>query len=137
MFEITKEVIDPAQYLKHVQDPGNGAIVQFLGVVRNVHEGNAVERIFYECYEKMTLRQMEIIEQEALEKYPMVKLCFVHRVGMVELQEASVLVLTSSKHRKDSYEASMFVMQRIKDLLPIWKKEFHPDGKHSWVNIGS
>lgn len=137
MIELTTELIHAEKYQALVEDHSHGAVVCFLGVVRNVHEGNAVERIFYECYEKMTLKMMQQIENECLAKYPMVKMVLVHRIGMVELGQASVLVYTSSKHRKDSYESSIFIMQRVKDLLPIWKREYHPDGKTSWVGIGS
>ena len=137
LVELVHQVINPDKYQEFYVDHSHGAVVKFLGVVRNVHEGRDVKRIFYECYERMTLRMMQQIEQECLENYPMVKMVLVHRIGMVELGEASVLVCTSSKHRKDSYESSMFIMNRVKELLPIWKKEFHPDGETSWVGIGS
>lgn len=137
MVELVNQLIDVSKYQSMVEDHSHGAIVCFLGVVRNIHEGNAVERIFYECYEKMTLKMMQQIETECTKKFPMVQMVLVHRVGMVELGEASVLVCTSSKHRKDSYEANIFIMERVKELLPIWKREYHPDGKTSWVGIGS
>ncbi len=137
MVELVHEIINPENYKEHIVDHSHGAVVSFLGVVRNIHEGRSVKRIFYECYERMTLKMMKQIEQECLENYPMVKMVLVHRIGMVELGEASVFVCTSSKHRKDSYQSNMFLMNRVKELLPIWKKEFHPDGKTSWVGIGS
>ncbi|PCJ17091.1 MAG: molybdenum cofactor biosynthesis protein MoaE [Candidatus Cloacimonadota bacterium] len=137
MFEITQNILKIEDYINYVEDDSHGAIVSFLGVVRNIHEGKSVHKIFYECYDKMALKQMKKIEILTLEKYPMVKMVLVHRVGMVELREASIIVLTSSKHRKDSYEANMFIMDEVKKLLPIWKKEHHPDGNTSWVGIGS
>ncbi|MCO4783763.1 MAG: molybdenum cofactor biosynthesis protein MoaE [Candidatus Cloacimonetes bacterium] len=137
MFEITTNVLKIEDYLSHVQDDSHGAIVSFLGVVRNIHEGKSVHKIFYECYEKMALKQMKKIQDLTLEKFPMIKMVLVHRVGMVELQEASIVVLTSSKHRKHSFEANMYIMDEVKKLLPIWKKEHHPDGETSWVGIGS
>ena len=137
MYAITKDLIKIEDYQSHVEDHGHGAIVHFLGVVRNIHEGNSVDRIYYECYEKMALKMMERIEQETLERFPMIKMVLVHRIGMVELGEASVLVCTASKHRKDSYESNMFIMEKVKELLPVWKKEYHPDGETSWVGIGS
>ena len=77
------------------------------------------------------------IEEEIEAKFPGVKSALVHRVGMVELSEASVLVLSGSAHRKDAYAANIYAMDRIKEILPVWKKEFHPDGESSWVGIGS
>lgn len=137
MFEITSNVVKIEDYLSHVQDDSHGAIVSFLGVVRNIHEGNSVHKIFYECYEKMALKQMQKIQDLTMEKFPMIKMVLVHRIGMVELQEASIVVLTSSKHRRHSFEANMYIMDEVKKLLPIWKKEHHPDGETSWVGIGS
>ncbi|MCJ8343947.1 molybdenum cofactor biosynthesis protein MoaE [bacterium] len=137
MFEITKNTLKIEDYLSHVQDEAHGAIVSFLGVVRNIHEGKSVHKIFYECYEKMALKQMQKIQDATIQKFPMIKMVLVHRIGMVELQEASIVVLTSSKHRKHSFEANMYIMDEVKKLLPIWKKEHHPDGETSWVGIGS
>ena len=84
MVELVHQVINPDKYQEFYVNHSHGA-VKFLGVVRNVHEGRDVKRIFYECYERMTLRMMQQIEQECLENYPMVKMVLVHRIGMVEL----------------------------------------------------
>lgn len=124
-------------YRHHIQDPGCGAIVSFLGVVRNLHKGREVQRIFYECYESMTLKMMERIENEVLRKWPDMHLVLVHRIGMVELMEASILVITASPHRKEAYLANAYVMDRVKEILPVWKREYHPDNQTSWVGIGS
>ena len=137
MYALTKEILKIEDYQSLIEEESFGALVSFLGTVRNLHEGKKVKKIFYECYEKMALKMFEKIENEAKEKFPEVKTVMVHRIGMVELLEASILVLTGSAHRKDAYEANIFIMDRVKELLPIWKKEFHPDGKTSWVNIGS
>lgn len=137
MLAIIKEPIDINAFLSHVESPSHGAICSFLGVVRDHHNGHSVQRIEYHCYEAMAIKMLARIESEIHEKFPDVKVVLVHRIGMVELQEASVLVLCGSAHRKDAYAANIYAMDRIKQILPIWKKEFHPDGESSWVGIGS
>jgi|SaaInl4_135m_RNA_FD_contig_51_289498_length_1914_multi_2_in_0_out_0_2 molybdopterin synthase catalytic subunit len=137
MHLIVYEPIILSDYLQHVEEASHGAICSFLGVVRNHHEGNCVQRIEYHCYEEMALKMLARIEEEIEAKFPGVKSALVHRVGMVELSEASVLVLSGSAHRKDAYAANIYAMDRIKEILPVWKKEFHPDGESSWVGIGS
>ncbi len=137
MVELTKEAIRIENYLSQVEDVGHGALCIFLGVVRNIHEGRSVEKIFYDCYEKMALKMMRKIEKETHEKFRGVEVVLVHRIGLVELQEASILVATGSKHRKTAYAANTFIMDRVKEILPVWKKELHPDGETSWVGIGS
>jgi len=85
----------------------------------------------------MALKMLAKIESEITQKFSGVRSALVHRIGMVELGEASVLVLCGSAHRKDAYQANIYAMDRIKEILPVWKKEFHPDGESSWVGIGS
>lgn len=137
MHAIVKEPIDMAAYQSYVESSSHGAICSFLGVVRDHHNGHSVQRIEYHCYESMALKMLERIEGEIGSRFPGVEVVLVHRIGMVELKEASVLVMCGSAHRKDAYAANIYAMDRIKQILPIWKKEFHPDGESSWVGIGS
>lgn len=137
MVLITRELLTPESYLKDMQNPSNGAMLVFLGVVRNMHQGRAVLKIEYECYESMALKMMQRIEQEVKSSWPHVQMTLVHRIGMVELSEASVLVITTSPHRKDCYAANAYIMDRVKEILPVWKREYHPDNQTSWVGIGS
>jgi molybdopterin synthase catalytic subunit len=137
MIELTKESIEIGSYLSQVQDDGHGALCIFLGVVRNIHEGRSVERIYYDCYEKMALNMLRKIEDQTRSKFERVEMVIVHRIGLVELGEASILVATGSKHRKTAYAANSYIMDRVKEVLPVWKKEVHPDGATSWVGIGS
>ena len=137
MVEITQNILQAEDYWHHIYDPACGVVVTFLGVVRNLHNGRTVQRIFYECYESMTLKMMQRIEAEVQKSWPDMHLILVHRIGMVELTEASILVITASPHRKEAYAANAYVMDRVKQILPVWKREYHPDNQTSWVGIGS
>ncbi len=137
MVGLSREVLNLTDGLDDFVGEHCGALVSFFGVVRNRHNGKSVDCIDYECHESMCLKMMHKIEDEVGRKWPDVSLVLIHRIGMVKLGEASILVHCASPHRKDSYEASQYVMNRVKEILPIWKREFHPDGKTSWVGLGS
>jgi molybdopterin synthase catalytic subunit len=111
--------------------PAEGAVCLFVGVVRDRHEGRAVERLEYEAYEEMALPLMERIEDEARRRWP-VRLRIVHRLGSMQVGEASVAVSAASAHREQAFAACRWAIDTLKATLPIWKKEFGPDGA-SWM----
>lgn len=131
--EITTEAIDPEALLARVEDPSSGAVILFLGVVRNHHEGRGVEAMRYDAYDEMALGTLEEILTEAEEQYGVGHLAAVHRVGELGIGDVSVAIAVSSTHRADAYEASRYVIEEIKVRLPVWKKERFEDGTSEWV----
>lgn len=129
MASLTRAPID----LGALQDtaPAEGALCLFVGVVRDHHEGRAVQRLEYEAYEEMALPLMERIEDEARRRWP-VRLRIVHRLGPMQVGEASVAVAAASAHREQAFGACRWAIDTLKATVPIWKKEYGPDGA-SWM----
>lgn len=133
IFRITTERIDPEAVRSLVEDDGAGAIVLFHGVVRNrALSGREVTHLEYEAYPEMAEEKMEQIGQEIRDRYDIKQVAIVHRVGQLALGEASVVIAVSSARRRSAFEASEYAIHRLKEIVPIWKKEIGPDGQ-SWV----
>jgi molybdopterin synthase catalytic subunit len=112
--------------------PADGAACLFVGVVRNENRGRSVERLEYEAYEEMALPLMEEIAQEARRRFPVTAVRLVHRLGRLEVGEASVAVAAVSPHRDEAFAACRFVIDTLKAKVPIWKKEHYADGT-AWL----
>jgi len=112
--------------------PQDGAACLFVGVVRNEHEGRRVERLEYEAYEEMALPLMKEIAAEAKRRFPVTEVRLVHRVGRLEIGEASVAVAVASPHRAEAFDACRFAIDTLKAKVPIWKKEHYADGT-AWL----
>jgi molybdopterin synthase catalytic subunit len=134
MVELTRDPISLDRTLTLVASPAAGAVCLFLGVVRDNNEGHGVSKIQYEAYEDMAREQLEAVEREIRERWPVTGVALVHRLGLLTVGEASVVVAVSSGHRGESFEACRHGIDRLKQLVPIWKKEFTPDGI-SWVGL--
>ena len=106
----------------------DGALAFFVGVVRNENAGRPVLRLEYEAYEEMALSEMQAIDREARRRWPITEIRIVHRLGRMEIGEASVAVAVASPHRDEAFEACRFVIDTLKKTVPIWKKEFYADG---------
>jgi molybdopterin synthase catalytic subunit len=109
-----------------------GAVVTFLGLVRNHNAGRRVRYLEYEAYEPLALRTFERIAAEARERWPGVGLAIHHRVGHLEIGEASVAIAAASAHRGEAYAACRYTIERIKQIAPIWKREFF-EGGDVWI----
>jgi len=125
--------IDPAQVLARVGSPEDGAVLLFLGVVRNHADGRRVSGMHYEAYEAMATEVLQAIGQEAAHRLGTDRLVVVHRIGDLAIGEVSVAIAVSSPHRAEAYEASRYVIEEIKKRLPVWKREHYADGDRSWV----
>jgi molybdopterin synthase catalytic subunit len=112
--------------------PRDGAVCLFLGVVRSENAGRPVLRLEYEAYEEMARPLMEEIAAEALRLHPISGIRIVHRLGMLEVGEVSVVVAVFSPHRSEAFAACRFAIDALKSRVPIWKKEFHADGS-TWL----
>ena len=112
--------------------PADGALCLFMGVVRNENRGRRVERLEYEAYEDMALPLMEEIATETRRRFPVTEVRLVHRLGCLEIGEASVAVAVASPHRGEAFSACRFAIDTLKARVPIWKKEHYADGT-AWL----
>ncbi len=113
-------------------DGANGAVVTFLGLVRNHNLGRRVRYLEYEAYEPLALKTFERIADEVRRRWPEARLAIEHRVGRLEIGQASVAIAAASPHRADAYAACRYAIERIKQIAPIWKREFF-EGGDQWV----
>ena len=113
-------------------NPCDGALCLFVGVVRAETEGRRVLYLEYEAYEEMALAQMAEIAAEARRRFPVTEVRLVHRLGRLEIGEASVVVAVASPHRDEAFRACRFAIDTLKVLVPIWKKEYYADGS-AWL----
>ncbi len=134
MITITKLPIDTAAVLASVQSVDAGAAVLFLGSTRKFTRGKETLKLDYECYEEMALKKMEQILEEAKAKWSIELCSIVHRIGAVELGEASIAVAVCSPHRDDSFVAARWLVDTLKTDVPIWKREYWADGTQEWVH---
>jgi molybdopterin synthase catalytic subunit len=130
---LTRDRIDPAQFLSVQPEPDCGASASFFGWVRNHHEGRSVLRLNYECYEPLASKELNRIALEAKERFGCGQVRVLHRFGMIEVGEAAVAIEANSAHRDEAFKACRFVIERIKRTVPIWKQEFYSDGTAAWV----
>ena len=132
VFEITREPIDIAGLRARVLEGASGAVVIFDGVARDNTKGRATLFLEYEGYTEMALRTLRQIGGEARERWPINHIGIIHRLGRVEITESSVVIVVASAHRRVAFEACHFAIDRLKKIVPIWKKEYFEDGA-VWV----
>ena len=130
---ITREPIDPAGVLSRVGASEDGAVLLFLGIVRDHNEGMGVGGLTYEAYDAMAERVLDEIAGEAAERLGTERVAVVHRVGELGIGEASVAIAASSPHRAESFDATRSVIEEIKNRLPVWKKEHYLEGGAAWL----
>jgi molybdopterin synthase catalytic subunit len=130
---ITRNVIQTDSFLARPPARDCGASACFFGIVRNHHEGRAVIRLYYDCYEALAEKELARIAHEVCEKYGCSEVRVLHRFGMIEVGEIAVAIEASSAHRDESFKACREAIERIKYTVPIWKQEFYQDGTSNWV----
>ncbi|MCK9486685.1 MAG: molybdenum cofactor biosynthesis protein MoaE [Dehalococcoidia bacterium] len=133
LYLVTAAVLEPRALREAVMTPASGACVVFEGVVRDHHEGRAVERVEYEAYEEMAERQLRAVGEEVLRDFAGREVHAAgihHRTGPLDVGETSLLVAVSAAHRRDAFEAALRAVDRVKETVPVWKKEWGPDGSH-------
>ncbi|HEX4440294.1 MAG TPA: molybdenum cofactor biosynthesis protein MoaE [Thermoanaerobaculia bacterium] len=130
---LTTSPIDLAALLREVR-ASDGALCLFVGVVRNENAGRRTLAIEYEAYGAMAESEMARIADGLSRDFPAVRVRIIHRTGRLEVGEASVAIAAVSPHRADAFAACRAAIDRIKTTVPIWKKEFHPDGTSDWVD---
>lgn len=132
MFRVTNEAIDLNELVRYVTDPEAGAIVTFIGTTRNNNEGRRVIALDYEAYPEMAEKELARIGDDARKQWPICRMTIVHRLGPVQIGEASVIIAVSSAHRDAAFAASRFAIEEIKKTVPIWKKEVF-EGGEVWI----
>lgn len=126
-------LLDPVW--QQVRHPGAGGVAFFVGVVRDHAEGKRVVRLDYEAHESLAEKEMRDVLKGVAERHPGVRLAAVHRVGALEVGDIAVCVAASAAHRAEAFSACREAIDRIKETVPVWKKEWGPDGEALWVNL--
>jgi molybdopterin synthase catalytic subunit len=130
---LTTSPIDLAALLLEAR-ASDGALCLFVGVVRDENEGRRTTSIQYEAYGPMAESEMDRIAAGLGREFPAVKIRMQHRVGLLSVGDASIAIAAVSPHRADAFAACRAAIDRVKTTVPIWKKEFHPDGSSDWVD---
>ncbi|GEO02640.1 molybdopterin synthase catalytic subunit [Adhaeribacter aerolatus] len=132
MIAITEGPINTQAVIDAVQADGAGAINVFIGTVRNQTQAKPVIQLDFEAYDSMAVKKMQEIANQAAERWPIQKVAIVHRKGTLQIGEAAVVIAVSTPHRKASFEACEYIIDTLKQVVPIWKKEKFEDGD-VWV----
>lgn len=133
---ITDEPLDADRVTQMVMSTANGGVVTFQGITRDQTGGRTVVRLDYEAYPEMAHKMLQQIFDEVEERWGITDMALAHRIGRLELGEASLVVAVGAAHRAEAFAAAMYAVDRLKEIVPIWKKEFFEDGS-VWVGLGS
>lgn len=132
MFELTDDVLDPKPLIEEVQHSASGALVLFLGVVRDQNQGRKVRFLEYDAYRSMAEKEMRHVGDEIATRWPTARIAMRHRVGRLAVGETALVIAVSAPHRSEAFEACRYAIDRIKEIVPIWKKEVWEDGE-AWM----
>ncbi len=133
MFEIVDCRISTEDLVNKVSSPRAGAISTFIGITRNFTGDQQVSYLFYEAYHSMALKQMRKIGEDAQAMFDIERIAISHRIGKVDIEEASVVIAVSASHRESAFRACQYAIDTLKKVVPIWKKEHMVDGKRKWI----
>jgi molybdopterin synthase catalytic subunit len=132
MVEIQETPIDVKNVIAAAESPDCGAVNVFIGTVRNYSRGKSIQRLEYEAYPEMAVKMIRRIIDESKQRWPVQRVSVVHRVGILPVGEVAVVVAVSTPHRQEGFQACQYIIDRLKEIVPIWKKEVATDGE-SWV----
>ena len=132
LFSIINTPIVVEKVTQRVQSVNAGAITVFIGTVRELTNGKRTLYLEYQAYESMAVKKLTEIGEEIKAKWPGTLVAITHRIGRLEISDVAVVIAVSSPHRKEAYEANEYAIERIKEMVPIWKKEFWEDGT-KWI----
>jgi molybdopterin synthase catalytic subunit len=133
LVRVTEEEIGLEQAVAFVGDPGAGGTCVFLGTVREHSEAGVVTGLTYEAWEELAVRRLEELGDELFERWPLRRVALVHRLGDLAVGDVSVAIAVSAGHRAEAFEACRHAIERLKQDVPIWKKEHLVTGESSWV----
>jgi molybdopterin synthase catalytic subunit len=132
VLELTHGPLSPEACLEAVRRTGAGGVVSFVGCVREVSDGKHVDHLEYEAYEPMALEALRQVCEEARSRWPVNAMAIQHRLGRLEIGEDAVVIAVSCPHRAEAFEACRYAIDRLKEIVPMWKKE-HGEGGEVWV----
>ena len=132
MIEVTYEALDPEAITARVRSDSAGAVITFLGTTRDTTADRDVLYLEYEAYEPMAEKKLTEVRREMMEKWPLTGVAISHRLGRLDVSDISLVVAVSSQHRGYAFEAAQYSVDRLKQIVPIWKKEFFKGGE-VWV----
>jgi MoaE-MoaD fusion protein len=132
LFLLTSESINSQKVANDLKNPEDGALVVFEGIVRNNSLGKKVRFLEYDAYESMALKKLEELGAQAKQQFEIRDVAIVHRIGHMEIGECSVVIAIASAHRSPAFDACRFIIDTLKKVVPIWKKEFYEDGE-IWI----
>ena len=132
LIAITTTPLDTQALVRALDTTGSGAVTTFIGLVRDHNLGRRVLHLEYEAYEALAVRALDVIVTEAAAQWPTVRLAIHHRIGRMEIGEASVAIAAASPHRGDAFAAARYAIERIKQIAPIWKHEYF-EGGDVWI----
>lgn len=130
--KIEAEPLDTDYCIKQVMSPDCGGIDIFVGTVRNATKGKKVVRLEFEAYESMALKEMKKLGEQAMEQWPVQKVVIHHRTGVLDIGDIPVIIAVSAVHRDAAFDACRYIIDTLKQTVPIWKKEVFEDGE-VWV----
>lgn len=136
MIELTEQPIDFQNLTEAVRDNAAGAVVLFLGTVREFTSGVQTAWLAYEAYPEMARASMAQLETEVRAQFTVTKVAISHRFGKLELGDVSVAIAVSSPHRAQAFDAGRWLIDTLKERVPIWKKEHYSDGREAWQHPG-
>ncbi len=131
-YRVVRDPIDPNEVARQVITPAIGAVVVFIGTVRETSRGKTITHLVYEAYEEMAVRRLRQVGDEIRERWDLDQVAITHRVGRMDLEEISVAIAVAAPHRKAAFRACEYAIDRLKEIVPIWKEEHATDG-HTWI----
>lgn len=134
MIQLTHDTIDSAAMIERAQSPDAGAVLLFLGCTRQHTAGRETAELTYDAYGEMAERELAALETEARERWGLHECLIAHRLGLVPLGKASVAIVVASPHRQAAFEAGQWLIDTLKQRVPIWKQEHWADGTSEWVH---
>lgn len=132
MIEMCEEKIDVQKVIDAAQAEDCGAVTVFLGTVRNHSRGKEIMRLEYDAYPEMAVKMIQKVVDEAKEKWDMRKAAVAHRTGVLAIGEIAVVIAVATPHRQEGFDACKYIIDRLKQVVPIWKKEVAFDGE-TWI----
>jgi len=132
VYRIVERALEPQEAIRAVAGPDRGAIATFIGTARNHHDGRRVRALEYHAYPEMAETMLREIGRETEARFGTPHIAVFHRIGRLEIGEASVIVAVAAGHRREALAACAYVIERVKEIVPIWKKEHYDEGA-AWI----